>query len=166
VTLGDRSLRARGTSVTNDYAVEWALVTGADWVTQWLSVRVRGEDVDGALDLVRTDAGVWSAATGLDTALDCDLAYCPFTNTMPVLRHDLVTRARDGDTSPVDFVMAWVAVPDLTVEASAQRYTPVGPTGDGGAHIKYESGTFEATIEFDADGLVRDYPYLGSRVHG
>jgi hypothetical protein len=139
-------------------------------VTRQLSVRVRGDDTDRALDLVRNDAGAWSASgvalSGLDTALDCDLAYCPCTNTMPVLRHDLVGRARDGDPTPFDFVMAWVHVPDLTVQASRQRYTPVGPAANGGARITYTSGTFEATIEFDADGLVRDYPYLGSRVHG
>jgi hypothetical protein len=180
VTLGDGALRARGTSVTADYTVEWSLSTGTAFVTTRLSVRVRSDEFARSLDLVRAeDTGAWSAVrgdharppsllelTGLDTAVDCDLAYCPFTNTMPVLRHDLVARARHGDTAPVDFVMAWVAVPGLTVQSSAQRYTPVSPAADGGALITYESGTFEATIEFDADGLVREYPYLGSRIDG
>jgi uncharacterized protein len=171
VTFGTRNLRARGTSVTAGYTVAWSLVTADDWVTQQLSVHVHGDDGDRSLDLVRThEPARWTAngveLTGFETALDCDLAYCPCTNTMPVLRHDLVARARAGDTTPVEFVMAWVAVPELTVHVSAQRYTPVGPAGDGGALIRYESGDFAATIAFDADGLVREYPQLGSRIHG
>lgn len=169
VTFGARQLRARGTSVTAGYTVAWALDTADDWVTQQLSVQVRGDDWDRSLDLVRAD-DTWTAngnaLANLETALDCDLAYCPCTNTMPVLRHGLVTRARQHDTTPVDFLMAWVAVPELTVHASAQRYIPVGPADDGGALIRYESDGFAATIEFDADGLVREYPQLGSRVHG
>jgi hypothetical protein len=171
VTFGDRNLRARGTSVTADYTVTWTLDTADDWVTQHLSVHVQIDDEVRALDLVRAnDPARWTAngveLTGLETALDCDLAYCPCTNTMPVLRHDLVARARADDTTPVDFVMAWVVLPELTVHVSAQRYTPVGPADDGGALIRYESGDFAATIEFDADGLVREYPQLGSRVLG
>ncbi len=170
VALGDRTLHARGTSVTADYTVEWALTTGDEWVTRRLDVHVRGDDYQRSLELVRDDQ--WTAngeaLPGLDAALDCDLAYCPCTNTMPVLRHDLVARAQQGDVAPVDFVMAWVAVPELTVQASAQRYTPVGsaPHADGVALVRYESGTFAATIEFDADGLVRAYPQLGARVYG
>ena len=102
---------------------------------------------------------------GLDTALDCDLALCPFTNTMPVLRHDLVAAAQHGGSAAVDLVMAWVSVPDLTVHPSSQRYTVVGPAASGGALIRYTSGTFEATIDFDRDGLVREYPGLGKRIH-
>jgi hypothetical protein len=178
VALGDRTLQARGTSVTAEYAVEWTLVTGPEWVTKRVSVHVHSDDFDRSLDLVRVeDTGAWSALRsdavrspaplalhGLESAFDCDLAYCPFTNTMPVLRHDLITQARAGGDEAVDFVMVWIAVPDLTVQASTQRYTPVGPALDGGALVKYESGNFAATIEFDADGLVREYPYLGSRI--
>ncbi|HEV8597257.1 MAG TPA: putative glycolipid-binding domain-containing protein, partial [Candidatus Dormibacteraeota bacterium] len=64
----------------------------------------------------------------------------------------------------VELVMAWVAVPDLTLQVSPQRYTPLGPAPNGGAMIGFASGDFEATIEFDRDGLVRDYPGLASRL--
>ena len=83
---------------------------------------------------------------------------------MPVLRHDLVARARRGEDHGVELVMAWVAVPDLTLQVSPQRYTSLGPAPDGGAMIGFASGDFEATIEFDRDGLVRDYPGLASRL--
>jgi uncharacterized protein len=179
VRLGPDSLTARGTSAVADYVVDWVLETGAAWVTRRLSVRARGDGFRRSLELGRDADGAWSAvrrqdgqpATGLDTtgldgALDCDLELCPFTNTMPVLRHDLVAGARRGDLRRVELVMAWVAVPDLTLQMPPPRqdYTALGPAPDGGAMIGFTSGDFETTIEFDRDGLVRDYPELASRL--
>jgi uncharacterized protein len=177
VTLASDSLTARGTSAVADYVVDWVLETGAAWVTRTLSVRARGDGFTRSLELGRDADGTWSATrrpdgqpdaslevSGLEDALDCDLGLCPFTNTMPVLRHDLVACARRGESHPVELVMAWVAVPDLTLEVSPQRYTPLAPAPDGGATIGFASGDFETTIEFDRDGLVRDYPGLASRL--
>jgi uncharacterized protein len=178
VVLGADRLRARGTSATSEYTLDWSLTTDPAWVTHQLSVRARGDGSTRSLELHRDDEGGWSAlrqvdggeteplvVAGLDAALDCDLALCPFTNTMPVLRHDLVAAAQHGRSAAVDLVMAWVSVPDLTVHPSSQRYTVVGPAANGGALIRYTSGTFEATIDFDRDGLVREYPALGTRIH-
>ena len=176
VAFGDDSLSARGTSALADYVVDWVLQTGPAWVTRSLSVRTRGDGWSRSLVLGR-DGGTWLAvrheeglpaerldADGLDGALDCDLALCPFTNTMPVLRHDLVAAARRGEPHSVDLVMAWVAVPELTLHVSPQRYTARGPAPDGGAAIDFASGDFQATIEFDQEGLVRDYPGLAQRL--
>jgi hypothetical protein len=55
-------------------------------------------------------------------------------------------------------------VPELTVAASRQRYTARGPAPAGGAMIDFASGDFETTIEFDADGIVVDYPGLARRL--
>jgi uncharacterized protein len=176
VVLGGDRLTARGSSTGADHVVEWALRTGAGWVTRSLSVRARGDGWARSLELGR-DAGGWTAmrtedgrpaerldVAGLEGALDCDLALCPFTNTMPVLRHDLAAAARQGRSVGVDLVMAWVSVPDLAVEASPQRYTAAGPAPGGGAMIAFASGDFQAVIEFDADGLVRHYPGLAHRL--
>jgi hypothetical protein len=179
VTLGPDSLTARGTSTVADYVVDWVLETGAAWVTRRLSVRARGDGFRRSLELGRDTGGAWSAVrrqdgqpgasldtAGLDGALDCDLELCPFTNTMPVLRHDLVAGARRGDLRRVELVMAWVAVPDLTLQVAPQVYTALGPAPDGGAMVGFASGDFETTVEFDRDGLVRDYPGLASRLTG
>jgi hypothetical protein len=177
VRLGADGLTARGTSAVADYVLDWALRTGPAWVTRTLSVRARGDGWARSLELGRDDGGNWLAVRdeegqsaerlavgGLEGALDCDLGLCPFTNTMPVLRHDLVAAARRGEPRSVELVMAWVAVPDLTVHVSPQRYTARGPAADGGAAIHFASGDFQATIDFDGDGLVRDYPGLGRRL--
>jgi hypothetical protein len=92
-------------------------------------------------------------------ALDCDLGLSPLTNSMPVLRHGLL----EGG-GPVDLVMAWVSVPDLSVHASRQRYTFLRKSGEVSV-VRYESGSrdFVAELTFDADGLLIDYPGIGRR---
>lgn len=175
-TLATDRLSARGTSAVADYVVDWILDTGAGWVTRRLSVRARGDGWSRSLELLH-DGGRWSAlrregddpavaldVTGLDDALDCDLGLCPFTYTMPVLRHHLVDAACSGEERSVDLVMAWVSVPELTVRVSEQRYTARRPAPGGGAMIDYASGDFAATVEFDEDGLVRHYPGLARRI--
>jgi len=154
------------------YRLDYTLETGPRWTTTRLALTARGEGWERTLDLRRSDAGVWSAAaasTGdaalpppggdvelLAGALDCDLGLSPLTNTMPVLREELL----EGDRS-VEFLMAWVSVPDLGVHASPQRYTSLGRR-----LIRYESldSDFAADIALDIDGLVVDYPGIGRRV--
>ena len=66
-------------------------------------------------------AGVENAAE-LEGALDCDLAFSPLTNLMPVRRHRL-----HEQPGTVDFAMAWVSLPDLAVHRSQQRYEHLAP---------------------------------------
>src|SRR5579864_2094251 len=89
-------------------------------------------------------------------ARDCDLGLSPLTNSLPVLRHGLL----DGG-GPIDFHMAWVAVPELAVHASPQRYTFVRRQADV-AIVRYESldSDFVADISFDSNGLVLEYPRI------
>ena len=187
IVLRSDRLSATGTAIGRTpiaYRLDYELDTGPGFVTRRLRVQSHGNGWRRHLDLRRGDDGAWTAdasvtgepaelpATGLadpgasaDTlaglagALDCDLGECPVTNTMPVLRHDLLRPSQ-----PIDFVMAWVSVPDLNVQRYDQRYTFLGSEGNGAAVIRYESGTFRADVRFDADGLVVDYPGLGRRL--
>jgi uncharacterized protein len=162
VRVSARRLSATGVAVgaaPAPYRLDYTLETGEDFVTSRLHVMVTGEDGRRTLDLLRSDEGRWSAEAELPPvsgALDCDLALSPLTNTMPVLRHGLL---RPGE--PVDLVMAWVSVPDLTVHPSPQRYVPLG---DGLVRFESLDGDFTAEIEFDADGLVVDYPGIARRL--
>lgn len=94
----------------------------------------------------------------LDDALDCDLAACPLTNTMPILRHQL-HRQPDDHT----FLMAFIEVPSLRVVPASQRYIHLREF-DGGAVVRYQSGSFQSDLTIDADGFVVDYPKLGRRL--
>jgi hypothetical protein len=181
VQLDSDSLTAHGTSLTSDYTLDYRLATGLSWVTDHLDIRSRGEGWWRSLTLHRDDAGVWTARwdgrgartpddpvpglPDLDGALDCDIGLCPLTNTMPILRHDLVGAAHAGRRVSVDLVMAFVAVPDLTIVASHQRYRAAEPVeSEGGALIHYASERFSTTLEVDATGLVVTYPGLGRRI--
>jgi hypothetical protein len=141
-----------------------------------LLVTTRGEGWSRKLDLRRTRSGRWSVrasakgsvdlpapggdVTDFAESLDCDLALSPLTNTMPVLRHGLL----EGG-GPLDFVMAWVSVPDLAVHRSGQRYTFVRRDG-GNSVVRYESSArdFVAELIFDPEGLVIAYPGIGRRI--
>jgi uncharacterized protein len=81
---------------------------------------------------------------------------------MPVLRHGL---HRSGGS--VDFVMAWVSVPDLAVHRSPQRYSFVRAIDDQRSVVRFESTSgdgFVADIVYDAAGLVVEYPGIGTRM--
>ncbi|HKH04012.1 MAG TPA: putative glycolipid-binding domain-containing protein [Acidimicrobiales bacterium] len=173
VRLGDDRLDARGTSLTGEYALDWRLSTGAEFVTRRLSVRLRDDGGARALELGRSEAGVWTAVrregggeepldtSGLDgAALDCDLALCPFTNTIPIVRHGLV----GGDGRTAELVMAWVSVPDLSLHASPQAYTAVAVDDDHTARVAFAGEGFAATLVVDGDGFVVDYPGIASRL--
>jgi hypothetical protein len=79
---------------------------------------------------------------------------------MPVLRHELHREAGE-----VDFLMAWVSVPDLGVHPSVQRYEHVR-IDDSGSVVRYvgEHRDFVGELELDRDGLVVFYPELARRV--
>jgi uncharacterized protein len=84
-----------------------------------------------------------------------DLGYSPLFNSLPVIRDGLLV------TGPSrDYVMRWVDVPSLEVTLVEQRYEPLPDRV-----VRYSSGTFAADIQFDADGIVVDYPGLARRVH-
>jgi uncharacterized protein len=167
VEVDGTRIRATGRAIRAEpepYSLDYALETAEGFVTTRLSVAVERGDRGGSLDLVRRRDGAWTAngepLAGLETSLDCDLALSPLTNTMPILRHGL---HRGG--GPLDFVMAWVSVPDLSVHPSEQRYTFVG-TGAGRRIVRYEGGhrSYVGDIEVDDDGFVLRYPDLAVRV--
>jgi hypothetical protein len=169
-------LHARGTLLfggPDPYRVDYELDTVEDYITRRLLVRVAGAGWSRELRLSRDSEGGWSArrlahpSDGvdgladvdlLDSALDCDLAYCPLTNVMPVLRHRL-----HREPGAVDLVMAWVQLPQLVVVRSGQRYEHLART-DTGARIRFGSGNFTADIAVDPTGFVTDYPGISRRV--
>jgi hypothetical protein len=59
-----------------------------------------------------------------------------------------------------EYTMAWVAVPELVVSKSSQRYVPLGP-----GIVQFRSASFTADIGFDRDGFVVAYPGLAERVN-
>jgi hypothetical protein len=134
VEIDGTSLRATGTQIGRDYELRYAL-DGATLTT---------EVVGGA---ERTFA--------LEGADFFDLSYSPLFNSLPVLRDGLLLAGHPAQ----DYVMRWVAVPELTVEASQQRYSPVGV-----GRIAFDADSFHADLTFDEHGLVETYEGLATRL--
>lgn len=105
--------------------------------------------------------GQWLGADGqrvpaLDGCIDLDREFSPFTNTLPVRR----LAFEKGDSR--EFTMLYVPTDTLEPFADGQRYTCLEP----GRRFLYEAvdGSFSDEIEFDDDGLVRNYPKLFRRI--
>lgn len=81
--------------------------------------------------------------------LDVDIALTPLTNTIPIRRLAL----DHGGSAELDVVYIH---PGRTVDVSPQRQrytrTSIG--------YRYESGSFQADLLVDAEGIVTDYPGL------
>jgi uncharacterized protein len=177
VRMEEDLLAASGVQLGIDpvpYRLDYLLETGPGWATRVLEVSAVGAGWRRSARLERDDAGRWTyhaggtgavglpeptcAPAALDGALDCDLGLSPLTNAMPMLRHGLHRRP-----GAVEFSMAWMSVPDLSVTASAQRYEHVRTTADG-AVVRFSSGSFTADLLVDGHGFVVDYPGLARRV--
>jgi uncharacterized protein len=180
--LGADQLQARGIAVHEvpiAYRLDYALETGPGFVTTRLAVSARGDDWARRVEL-RTVEGEWiidastegsavdlpppgGAEGPLVGALDTDLGLSPMFNSMPVLRHGL----HEGP-GRVEFLMAWVSVPDLAVGPLHERYTHLGIEGERRT-VRYESLAgpggevlFTEDLVYDADGVVTDYPDLAT----
>jgi uncharacterized protein len=158
---GDR-MTATGTQLgvnPEPYRLDYTLRTGSEFVTDTLELSVLQTGALKRLLLVRRPDGSWTGddreLPEMQGALDCDIQNCPLTNTMPVLRHGLLAPG----AKPHRYVMAWVAVPDLTVHRSDQWYEPIDAR-----HVRYVgvATNFVAELEYDEDGLVLNYPDMAA----
>ncbi|MFL5871153.1 MAG: putative glycolipid-binding domain-containing protein [Solirubrobacterales bacterium] len=161
VEVAPEGLRASGTQISDDprpYRVDYRLECGEGFVTRRLEVESGHE----RLVLERSEDGQWTAngrSPGeLSEALDCDLAFSPLTNAMPILRHRL-----HREPGEHEFTMAWVDLPDLTVHSSRQRYTHLRPGVVRFESLDSQFAGFTADLELDDDGLVVFYPQLAER---
>jgi len=181
IAIAEDHLTARGVALGVSplpYRLDYELGTGPGFTTTQLRVTTRGEGWSRELDLRRDADGTWSVgadgeghldlppaggdAVAFGGALDCDLGLSPVTNMMPILRHGLL----EGG-GPIDLVMAWVAVPALSVHADRQRYRHLSSAADHHV-IRYEAtdGSFAADITVDTDAVVIDYPSIAQRLSG
>jgi hypothetical protein len=144
---GDR-LAARGTQLGASYRLTYALHTSTGFVSERLQVEVETRRGVRTLDLQRGTKPL------RDDVLDIDLSASPLFNSLPVLRD----RLHEGGEAR-EYKMAFVNVPDLSVERTEQRYVPL----ERGV-VRFRSGTYTADLEFDRDGFVARYPGLAEAV--
>jgi hypothetical protein len=178
VELGRDGLSATGTQMGDEpapFRVDYRLEAPERFVTRELELTATAEGWRRHLLLLHDGSGGWRAEVedegevpggpwdgelpDLSQARDIDIENSPLTNTMPILRHGFQSEGSG------DFVMAFVRMPTLRVEASPQRYEHVR-AGDDDAVVRYLSrdGDFTAELELDADGLLVFYPRLARRL--
>ncbi|MFE6969573.1 putative glycolipid-binding domain-containing protein [Isoptericola sp. NPDC057653] len=149
-------LRARSLVDLGPERLEYAMELTPGWEFRGLRL---WSSAGRQLDLDRDAAGTWrvdgAERPDLADAVDVDLSFSPFTNTLPVRRLGLAVEAA------ADIVTAYVDGATFEVTPDPQRYTR--PSSD---RYVYESrdSDFLREITVDADGFVVDYPGLFVRL--
>ncbi|MBX0299039.1 putative glycolipid-binding domain-containing protein [Cryobacterium sp. 1639] len=173
IEIGQSGMEAQGASITAAYATAWSLDASDAWRTRTVDISAHGAGWMRSLALIRDENDHWTAVTqmhgdadlppagladpgSVDGALDCDIALCPATNTMPIRRLGLL----NGNVQETSLVMAWIEVPSLRVFRSDQVYAASMP---GRVRFRSASGDFHAELTVDSDGIVIDYPGLATR---
>lgn len=179
VELGEDGLRATGIQLGAEpapFRVDYRLEAPEHYVTRRLELTATAEGWSRHLLLAHDGSGAWRAEVSDEgdvpggpwdgelpdlTAARDIIENSPLTNTMPILREGF----QKGGSG--DFVMAFVRMPTLRVEASPQRYEHVRET-DEGSVVRYLSrdGDFTAELEVDREGLLEFYPRLARRING
>lgn len=130
--------------------VEYRILADAAGLTAAVNVRNQRGFEQRTLSLARDAKGNWTldgaAARSLKGCTDVDLGCSPATNTLPIRRLRLAVGASRTIQA------AWVRFPELVVEKAAQTYTRLDEFT-----YHYASGTFEADLTVDDDGLVAAY---------
>ena len=154
LTLRDGALSLIGTVLGSEEGspvrVEYRVLTDRAGMTTAVHVRdLRGFDTR-TIGLERNAKGSWTvdgvAARALRGCTDVDLGCSPSTNTLPIRRLGLAI----GKSQTIQ--AAWVRFPELAVVKAAQTYTRLDEF-----KYHYASGTFEADLTVDDDGLVAEY---------
>jgi hypothetical protein len=154
--------RLRGhTSAVEDgqaYAVRFEIALDDRWRTR--EARVASDTVAGPrATVLRSDGdGRWTvdgeSAPQLDGLIDVDLEASACTNTLPI--HRLAPRRGEVTKAPAAYVRAL----DLFVTRLDQTYRRLD---DVRYEYTSEGGDFRAVLEYDAAGLIVDYPGIAVR---
>ena len=139
------------------FAARYRVRCDAGWRCRALDVELIGDE--RTLRLRGDGHGGWRDAAGtplpaLAGAIDVDLPITPFTNTLPIRR----LRLRPGASAEI--AVAYVRVPELTIELDRQRYTCLTPD-----RYRFDAvdGTFTARLDLDPHALVLNYEGLFRR---
>ena len=144
--------------------VNYHIRCDASWRVRELRVALMDQDSSNAQLHVHADGqGHWTTASGdplpdLDGCIDVDISVTPFTNTLPIRRLSLLPG------NPQEIVVAYIKIPDLTLQPFKQRYTCLNVQAQSGTY-RYDSvvSGFTADLTVDNEGLVIDYPGIFQR---
>ena len=154
LTIRDNGYSMVGTVLGADAGaplrVEYQVLVDRAGLTTAAHVRELRGFTTRTLAIERSAKGAWTvdgaAARALKGCTDVDLGISPSTNTLPIRRLNLAVGAAHTIQA------AWVRFPELVVVKTPQTYSRL----DEFTYL-YASGTFEAELTVDDDGLVTTY---------
>lgn len=149
---GGWSIHGTAIAVYDDQpaAVSYSIGCDPTWATRDVLVAIEHGVASKSIALSAAN-GQWTVdgrvREDLAGCIDIDLGITPFTNTLPIRRHNLAL----GASAPAS--AAWVRFPDLSVERLDQAYTRLSED-----IYRYESSSgFTAELTVDDFGIVRRY---------
>jgi hypothetical protein len=167
VQLSNKRIKAYGRIVAAEtkthppFSASYDLVTDESGATKRLSLTVTLAERERQLSIARDEENMWlvqdhsgqTNRAAYDGALDVDVIFSPFFNTLPIRRTGLYQRS-DSLTVPV----VYVSLPDLAVNTVTISYNSAS---DG---IKLHSPVADTTVTVDSEGFILDYPGLAERI--
>ncbi|MGV0624891.1 putative glycolipid-binding domain-containing protein [Mycolicibacter minnesotensis] len=171
VQLSGNRIRANGRIVAGAtaehpaFGVYYDLHTDESGATKRLGLTVTLAERERQLVIARDEENMWlvtdargQSRAAYDGALDIDMLFSPFFNTLPIRRARLHERAAE-----ITMPTLYLNLPDMTVVAATASYRSAGP---GAGITVFTPGTDVqgSTITVDADGFVIDYPGLAARI--
>lgn len=171
VQLSGNRIRANGRLVaaaTAEHAafgVYYDLQTDESGATKRLGLTVTVAERERQLVVARDEENMWlvtdargQSRAGYDGALDVDMVFSPFFNTLPIRRARLHQRA-----ATVTLPTIYLGVPEMSLIAAEASYSSAGP-GEPITVLTPGTDPRGTTVLVDADGFVIDYPGLATRI--
>lgn len=169
VQLSGNRLKANGrivaaaTDTHPAFSAYYDLQTDESGATKRLGLTVTVAERDRQLVIARDEENMWlitdahgQSRAGFDGALDVDVVFSPFFNTLPIRRARLHER-----TAAVTLPTVYLWLPEMSVVAAAASYRS---TDAGITVLTPGTDPDGTTITVDDDGFVIDYPGLAARI--
>jgi hypothetical protein len=141
------------------FSASYDLVTDENGVTKRLSVRSAVASGEKQISISRDSEGYWLVDDGsplrnsFNGALDVELVWSPFFNTLAIRRLGLNTTPSDQEVPVV-----YVGLPVLTARAETLSYS------QGPSEFRVVSPVGTSEVSVDAEGFVADYRGLAERI--
>lgn len=166
VQLHGKRIKANGrivaaaTDTNSAFAAYYDLLTDETGATKRLGMTVTLAERERQLVVARDDENVWlvtdhrgDSRASYDGAVDVDVVFSPFFNTLPIRRIGL-----HEHTDSIAVPTVYVSLPEMSVAAATVSYSNLG------GRMKVRTPVSDTTLTIDDDGFIVSYPELAERI--
>lgn len=170
VQLSGNRIKANGrivaaaTDANPAFGAYYDLQTDEVGATRRFGLTVTLAERERQLSIARDEENMWlvtdqrgESRAAFDGALDIDVVFSPFFNTLPIRRCGLHEKP-NSVTVPV----IYVHLPEMSLTSEVISYVSAG--SETTEKIKLRSPVSDTTLTVDADGFIVDYPGLAERI--